>query len=111
MIRAIIAAFILFQLSSSSLAKPSFSFGDAPRACKSHADCAVIIVSCHNCDWADSVNKKNLEESKKTVKAYCEEWRKNPNREKDCPTVAPVKKREAVCENGLCTAHTFFGKN
>lgn len=91
-------------------AKPSYSFGDEPRRCKVDSDCAIIIVSCHKCDWADSVNKKNLRDSEKTVRTYCENWRRNPNREKDCSKTDPVKKREAACVNGLCEAHTFFGK-
>lgn len=100
----------LLLLPAGALAKPSYSFGDQPRQCKSDSDCAIIIVSCHKCDWADSVNKASLAESEKIVKQYCDGWRRNPNREKECTEVHPVKKREAVCVSGLCEAHTFYGK-
>lgn len=91
-------------------AKPSYSFGDPPRVCKQDSDCAIIIVSCHKCDWADSVNKASLAESEKIAKNYCDGWSRNPNREPDCKETDPVKKREAVCVNGLCEARTFYGK-
>ena len=104
-----LAMAMIFESSPAS-AKPSYSFGDPPRACKQDSDCAIIIVSCHKCDWADSVNKTSLAESERIVKDYCDSWRKNPNREKECTEVHPVKKREAVCVSGLCEARTFYGK-
>ncbi len=109
-LRIIISSALLAALPQLAEAKPSYSFGDGPRKCKTDADCAIIIVSCNKCDWADSVNKESLAESEKTVKDYCDGWRKQANREKECTEVPPVKKREAVCSNHICEARTFYGK-
>ncbi len=88
--------------------KPSYSFGDEPRHCKADTDCAIIIVSCHGCDWADSVNKKSLEASRETVRKYCEGWKKQKNKEVACTEAKPFSKREALCSNGICEARTYY---
>ncbi len=101
------SSFILGLISISAAAKPSYSFGDEPRICKSNDDCAIIMVDCHNCGWADSVNKKSLKASEKIVKDYCDGWKKRSDREKSCEKPLAFSKREAVCNNGICEARTF----
>ena len=88
--------------------KPSYSFGDGPRKCNADSDCAIIIVSCQKCDWADSVNKASLAASEKTVREYCEKWKKRPTRPKDCKEIPKVQERIAVCRENLCEAQTYF---
>ena len=102
----LIACTFLF-LPTAALAKPSYSFGNESRHCKKDADCALLTVSCHKCDWVDAVSKDRLAASEKTVMDYCEKWKKNPGREKDCTEIQVMKEREAVCREGLCEAHSF----
>lgn len=100
-------ALAIFLLPLPSFAKPSYSFGNEARHCKTNADCALLTVSCHKCDWVDAVSKDRLAASEKTVKDYCDGWKKDPGREKDCTEIQVMKEREAVCREGLCEAHSF----
>jgi|GEM_PF-3789081 len=98
---------LLSIFAASAQAKPSYSFGDEPRRCKTNSDCAIIMVDCHGCGWADSVNNASLKASEKIVKDYCEGWKKQKEREPNCEKPVPFSKREAVCSAKICEARTY----